>query len=261
MSPIFRGHFGNALGGILMKMLAIDKINDLYDRNSRSEGPEFANSVLQDLGIDYEIIGKEKLSALNDGAFIVISNHPYGSLDGIILVDIFGHIRKDFKVMVNSFLSRISTLDDSFICVTPTGTERTAPTADSIKGIKTAIEHIRKGHPLGIFPSGAVSDLCIRDQSIRDREWQEPVIRLIKKMRVPIVPVHFLDRNSNFYYLLGLIDWRVRLMRLPSEIFNKSGRQTRVFIGDTISVSTQDNIKDINMFRDFLRSQVYGCDQ
>ena len=198
------------------------------------------------------------LHELPEGPFITISNHPYGSIDGVMLVDMFGHIRKDYKVMVNKILSRIETLQDNFICVTPTGTERTAPTRDSIQGIKDALSHVRAGHPLGIFPSGAVSDLSLKDGCIRDREWQEAVIRLIRKLNVPVVPVHFLDRNSDLYYSLGLIDWRIRLLRLPAEVFNKRGKRTRIAIGKVIMPEQQDEFMDIRSFGEFLRSKVYN---
>lgn len=257
-APIFRGAAGNAFGRMLMQILAVEKVNNLYDRNIGFVGPDFARAVLKDIGVEYEVIGRERLEKLPDGPFITISNHPYGSIDGVMLVDLFGHIRPDFKVMVNRFLSRIGTLSDNFICVTPVGAERTAPTRDSIQGIKDSVAHVRGGHPLGLFPSGAVSDLSIKDGCIRDREWQEPVIRLIRKLNVPVVPVHFLDRNSDFYYSLGLIDWRVRLLRLPGEVFNKRGKRTRIAIGEIITPEVQKEFDDIGDFRDYLRNKVYN---
>ncbi|MBR5211272.1 MAG: 1-acyl-sn-glycerol-3-phosphate acyltransferase [Bacteroidales bacterium] len=257
-TPLFRGKYGNALCRGLMHLLSIDRVNDLYRRNSIVKGPDFTRAVLEDIGVEYEVLNQEVLANLPDGPFITISNHPYGHLDGVILVDLFGHIRPDFKVMVNKFLGRIRTLDENFICVTPVGEERTAPTKDSIQGIKDAVAHIRSGGALGLFPSGAVSDLNLKDRSIRDREWQEPVIRLIRKMNVPIVPIHFLDRNSNFYYSLGLIDWKVRLLRLVSEVFNKKGKRTRVAIGEIISAEEQDKFTDIRQFGDYLRNKVYN---
>jgi len=257
-TPLFRGKCGNAFCKVLMRMLAIDKVNDLYGRNSDYRGPDFARAVLEDIGVKYEILNADVLQRLPDGPFITISNHPYGHIDGVMLVDIFGHIRPDFKVMVNKFLGRIETLGDNFICVTPTIGERTAPTGDSIQGIKDAVAHIRGGGVLGLFPAGAISDLSLKDGCIRDREWQEPVIRLIKKMNVPIVPVHFLDRNSNFYYSLGLIDWKVRLLRLIAEVFNKEGKSTRIAIGEIITPEQQSEFSDIRQFGDFLRNKVYN---
>lgn len=257
MSPLFRGKAGNTFAGSLMHMLSVDKVNDLYDRNSCHAGPAFARAVLKDLGVSYEIENPEILDMLPDGPFITISNHPYGSIDGLMLVDIFGHLRKDYKVMVNRFLGRIEPLQGNFICVTPTGKTRTAPSDDSIMGVKEAMRHVRNGHPVGFFPSGAVSDLSLKDRCIRDREWQEPVIRLIRKLNVPILPVCFLDRNSDFYYSLGLIDWRVRLLRLPSEVFNKAGKPAGIALGEIISPQRQDSFEDLEAFRAFLRSSVY----
>ena len=257
-TPLFRGKRGNALCKGLMHMLSVDKVNDLYDRISGFRGPEFASAVLKDIGVEYEILNADVLGQLPDGPFITISNHPYGHIDGVMLVDLFGHIRPDFKVMVNKFLGRIETLKDNFICVTPTGTERTGPTKESIQGIKEAVAHIRSEGSLGLFPSGAVSDLSLKDRGIRDREWQEPVIRLIKKMNVPVVPVHFLDRNSNFYYSLGLVDWRVRLLRLPAEVFNKRGKVTRIALGEIIPPEELQKYEDIDELRDFLRNKVYN---
>lgn len=257
MAPVFRGGAGNAIARFLMKMLSVDKCNDLYDRNSALTGPGFARAVLKDIGVSYEIENMEELDNLPDGPFITISNHPYGGIDGVILVDIFGHLDRNYKVMVNRFLGRVESLSENFICVTPTGEKRTAPTEASIQGIKDAMRHVRDGHPLGIFPSGAVSDLSIQDRCVRDREWQEPVIRLIRKLNVPVVPVTFLDGNSAFYYSLGLIDWKVRLLRLPSEVFNKRGTVIRVALGKPITPEQQAGYDDMNEFRSFLRSSVY----
>lgn len=257
-TPLFRGKCGNAFCKGLMRMLAVDKVNYLYDRNSGFGGPKFASAILKDIGVEYEILNADVLGQLPDGPFVTISNHPYGHIDGVMLVDLFGQIRPDFKVMVNKFLGRIERLSDNFICVTPTGTERTGPTKESIQGIKEAVAHIRSEGALGLFPSGAVSDLSIKDKCIRDREWQEPVIRLIKKMNVPVVPVHFLDRNSNFYYSLGLVDWRVRLLRLPAEVFNKREKVTRIALGEIIPPEELQKHEDIYELRDFLRNKVYN---
>ncbi len=258
--PVFESRNGRALARLLMRWLALDKVNDLYDRNICLKGQEFTSAVLEDLGVRYDILHPQVLDTLPDGPFIVVGNHPYGFLDGLMLVDVFARSRPDFKVMVNRILGRIRPLEDNFICVSPTLSSRTSPTSDSLHGIKTALAHVREGHPLGIFPSGAVSDLSLRERSIRDREWQEPVLRLIRRLDVPVVPVHFLDRNSDLYYSLGLIDWRVRLLRLPSEVFNKSGARTRIALGPVIDSSVLNGFDDMEQFGKYLRDTVYNLE-
>lgn len=269
MSRMFRGSAGNALARGLMKMFSIDRVNELYDRNLHLEGPDFAKAILKDVGLEYSVgfsessgMGCDPFDDIADllpqGPFITISNHPCGHLDGIALVDIFGHIRPDYKVMANRMLSRIRPLEANFITVTPIGSHREVPTAASLSGVKAALNHLHSGGCLGLFPSGAVSDLSLKDRCVRDREWQEPVIKLIMKADVPVLPVRFFDGNSAFYYSLGLIDWRIRLLRLPSEVFNKRGRGFHIGIGRLITAEEiKEYGKDLEALRKFLRASVY----
>jgi len=268
MAPIFKGRAGNAFAKGMMHLLSIDRVNELYDRNTAVNGPDFAAAVLDDIGMRYHIDCAssdpyESLSSvIPDGPFITVSNHPCGHVDGISLVDVFGHMRPDYKVMVNKILSMIKPLENCFIQVTPTGTERTAPTSASVSGIKAALRHLRSGGSLGLFPSGAVSDLSIKDRCVRDREWQEAVIKLIMKAQVPVIPVRFFDGNSAFYYSLGLIDWRIRLLRLPAEVFNKRGKTMHIGIGKVISVEEQKRFgNDVRAFGDYLRKSVYDMER
>ncbi len=83
-TPLFKGRLGHALCRGLMRMLSVDKVNDLYDRNSRFAGPEFARAVLEDIGVEYEIMNPDALGNIPEGPFITISNHPYGSIDGVM---------------------------------------------------------------------------------------------------------------------------------------------------------------------------------
>ena len=264
LTPLFHGKMGNRLGRSLMRWLSVDKLNALYDRHAHLSGPDFARNVLTDLGVHYEVSGPGTMnieSSKLTPPFITISNHPYGSIDGIILADFFGHLYPNYKIMVNKILERIEALAPSFITVTPTGVERTAPTRESIVGIRYALGQLRSGGALGLFPSGAVSDLSLREHCVRDREWQSAIIRLIAKAAVPILPVHFLDGNSHFYYSLGLINWRVRLLRLPAELFNKRHRPARLYIGNVISVEEQRTYLATHCIEEYglwLRSKVYG---
>lgn len=257
ISPLFKGKSGHILANCLMKLFAVDKVCELYDNNEEYLGVDFAHHILQDIGVNYTVIGSEILEELPKGAFITISNHPYGSIDGIMLIDLIGRYRPDFKVLVNQFLGYIKRLEPNFIKVAPTGKQKEGIKKESLRGIMQSLKHLQAGAPLGLFPSGAVSDLSIKDGCIRDREWQMSAIQLIKKSRVPVVPIRFRDRNSMFYYLLGLIDWRLRVTRLPREVFNKRNKTTRVEILPIITVEEQDKYSNIEEFRTFLRSTIY----
>ena len=267
MTPLFRGSMGNTLARGVMSLLAVDKVNALYDRHAHLSGADFARSVLKDLEVEYEVFvdTHEVLAQLDklgeNMPFITISNHPYGHIDGLILADYFGHRHGNYKMMVNKFLSRIEALTPSLIPVTPTGVERTVATTESIMGVRRALAHLRSGGALGLLPAGAISDLSLREGYVCDREWQPAIIAFMAKAKVPILPVHFLDRNSSLFYLLGLINWRVRLLRLPAEVFNKAHRPVRLMVGPLISVEEQQQYLTTHTTEKYglwLRERVYG---
>ena len=274
-SSLFRKPLGRVLGRGLFNIFALEKVNDLYDRYSHLSGADFTDAVLEDIGVRYKVcfisgakqewytkgaeLDRKLSSVLPQGAFITISNHPCGHIDGLCLVDIFAGIRPDYKVMVNKILGRIRSLDRNFIRVIPTGSKQSLPTADSVNGVRAAFRHLKKGGALGLFPSGAVSDLSLKDHCVRDREWQDAIVRFIARSDLPVLPVRFLDGNSPFYYSLGLIDWRIRILRLPAEVFNKSGRPFRICVGPLIMPEQYEIFStDVHQLGEFLRSTVYN---
>lgn len=257
LAPVFKGRFGDATVRLLRKVLSIKTLSDLYDTINEHQGADFAGALLDRLGINYLLGGSQRLGNLPEGPFITVSNHPYGGMDGVILIDLIGHLRPGFKVMVTEFLALVEALRPSLIVVNPKNNLNKGVTTRNIQGVREVLERLHDGEPVGFFPSGAVSDLNLKEMRIRDREWQEAVLRLIQKAGVPIVPVRFFDHNSLWFYNLGLIDWKVRLLQLPHELVNKRRRRIRVGIGETLSVEEQSEHSDIKDFGAFLRSKVY----
>ena len=261
ISPAFAGRKGKLLFRLAAGITGIAKVNALHDRVDTAGipyGPPFAKGLLDDVGVDFRVGNPERLEVLPEGPFIVVANHFYGHLDGICLLDLFGHQRPETKVMVNEMLTWIPGLAPSFIAVNPVTDASKGVSDTSINGVRSALLQLREGAPLCLFPSGAVADLKPREHwTLSERDWQDAAIRLIRKARVPIVPVRFFDRNSRFYYALGRIDYRIRFVRLFHEMFNKRGTRPRVGIGAPISVQEQEQYPDLQSFKAFLRSSVY----
>ncbi len=257
ISPVFKGKFGHCLANGMLKLTGIDQLAERYARHEDLEGPDFVKAYLDDLGMTYQVDGLDHLKPVLNTPFITISNHPYGAVDGLIMIDLFGHLREDYKVMANKFLSMAKTIKDEFITVQPTTNDSEGVAKESLAGVLQAMRHVRAGHPLGLFPAGAVSDFSFKDRCVRDRAWQEPAIRLIQKMHVPVVPVCFFGQNSNFFYFLGLISWKIRTLRLPREILNKKNKHVKLGIGPVITVEEQDQCGTIEDLGILLRSSVY----
>jgi putative hemolysin len=256
-SPLYKGERGHRLAEFVMRLLAIDRINQVYDNSGAYTGTEFTSRLLDDLGVNYVIGNAERLKMLPEGPFITVSNHPYGGLDGIMSIDLMARIRPDYRFMVNKMISKVKTLQDNIISVIPAGNKKTGVQSTNIKGIRDTLEHLHNGHPVGFFPSGAVSDFRLRDFRIRDRAWQSSILHMIYSMKIPVLPLRFFDKNSLFFYFLGFINWRVRALRLPYEVFNKRKQEPRIGIGNIITVEEREQFTDAKAFGDFLRKCVY----
>ena len=256
MIPILDGH--PKIVKAIMHWLILDKCNAVHGKYCHTTGVPFSNLLIDDAyRIRKRIDNEEVLDRFRDVPFVTVSNHPLGALDGIMLIDIIGRHREDFKVMVNMFLNYLSAMRPSFIAVDPSGSDDPVKKAATMHGIREAIAHVRAGHPMGFFPAGAVSKIN-RSLRISDREWQPSIIRLIKQMKVPVIPVYFHNHNSTFFNILGLIDWRLRTLRLPRELFNKTGREMHVSFGDAIMPDEQALFTDTEKFGLMLRERTYA---
>ncbi|HNW51726.1 MAG TPA: 1-acyl-sn-glycerol-3-phosphate acyltransferase [Prolixibacteraceae bacterium] len=258
LSPMFKGDKGHRLAKLVMKIFAIDQVNALYERCCEHSGSDFANMALKDLGVDYLIGHLERLLPLREGPFITVSNHPYGGIDGVMLVDLMAGIRSDYKLMANQMLAMVKTMEENFISVKPkVGNEAMKPTTANLNGIRETLTRLRDGHPVGFFPAGAVSMFKFKNLRVMDREWQESIIKLIQAAKVPIVPIRFFDQNSSLFYFLELINWRIRLIRMPRELFNKNGNLTRLAIGNIVTVEEQAKFPDAHQLGEHLRKIIY----
>ncbi|WP_298364177.1 lysophospholipid acyltransferase family protein [uncultured Lutibacter sp.] len=248
------GFIGTFLGWILMKILRISKINRIYNKHKHLKDLEFFNALLDDLQIKFEIPEEDLKRIPKDGAFITVSNHPLGGIDGILLLKLLIEKRPDYKIIANFLLHRIEPMKPFIMPVNPF--EDRKDVKSSLAGIKSALSHINSGFPLGVFPAGEVS--TYRDgKLIVDRPWEDGAIKFIKKAKVPVIPIYFHGKNSRMFYFLSKINSIFRTAKLPSELLTQKERVIKVRIGKPISVANQEEYKNVKDFCDFIRRKTY----
>jgi putative hemolysin len=248
------GVFGTFSGWLLMKVLKISTLNKIYDRNKHLKELPFLNAILDEFQIKFEIPEEDFKRLPKDGAYITISNHPLGGIDGILLLKLMLEREPNFKIIANFLLHRIDPMKPYIMPVNPFENHKDAKS--SVVGIKETLRHLRDGKPLGMFPAGEVS--TYKDgKLVVDKAWEEGAIKVIRKAQVPVVPIYFHAKNSRLFYFLSKINDTLRTAKLPSELLTQKDRVIKVRVGKPISVAEQNEHKTIEEYTEFLRKKTY----
>jgi putative hemolysin len=259
-----KGLAGKLISGLLYKILELKKVNATTLRYSDQYGPDFAASVIKDVGAAYELDPSQLDNIPSEGGFITVSNHHYGSIDGMILTDVVVRKRPDYKILTTFLLARIPNLRDWFIPVN----NISAGDTRTVSGIRAALGHIGQGSPLGLFPAGEVGTWQKKQKRtavqgkwvVEDKPWAENMMKLIRRSGFPVVPIFFDGGNSLNFHLLGQIHPRLRTVRLPHELYNKQGHKVHVVIGKPIPADEIARFSDKELSQ-YLHNRCYALEE
>lgn len=164
---------GNVIARVLFKMLDLDDVNNLYQQIEGLSGLESVDIIRNELGVSWHVRDEDLKNIPVTGNFIVVSNHPFGGIDGLAMLNIFASIRKDYRMLVNFLLTRIQPLQPFFLEVNPF--ENYRDVKSSLGGLKALLIHLKNGGCAGIFPAGEVSSFNLKEWGVTDREWQPSI--------------------------------------------------------------------------------------
>jgi putative hemolysin len=243
------------LAALLMEVMKINQVNKLFAQAQPKQGPDFVDAILEGCGVSIEFDERELRNIPKEGSFIAIANHPYGGIEGMVLLKMLCMVRPDAKVMANFLLKKIPNLADYFVAVNPF---ENIDHSSSISGLKTTLELLGNGTPIGIFPAGEVSTFKVDKQQVTDRMWHPVVGKIIAKAKVPVVPIYFHGNNGLLFNLLSMIHPALRTAKLPSELFNKQGHTIQLRIGKPINVEDIPEGNNPTKLLNFLRARTYA---
>lgn len=242
-----------AIVKLAQSMLGINKINALYAGAADKNGVDFAQAILYQLGVTVNTDQGRLDFIPRKGPFVMVSNHPHGALDGLLLMVLVARIRPDVKFLGNFLLTKIDTLNNFFLPVDPFD----AKNGRNISGVRRAMEHLKEGAPLVVFPAGEVSTYRKGFRKIEDKLWSKSMIKLILQSGAPVLPAYISGSNSLIFHLLGKIHPMLRTVRLPLELTNKKGQSVSVAFGSAVPAKRLRDIADLKTISDFLRANVY----
>lgn len=252
-----KGFFGNCVAGLVYGVCGLGEINRLFDEAADYQGPAFADHLLENMGLTIDVAPEQMENIPKEGGFIVVSNHPFGGIEGVMLLSVVAKRRPDFKLMANFILSHIPNLKDCFFSVNPF--EKNPEWKSSVGGVKGAIQHVAAGNGLGIFPAGEVSRYHGHDYP-EDLPWSNSIARLVKNAGVPVIPVFWDGQNSRRFYRWDKINSMLGTARLTRELANKRDQSVILQIGKPILPAEIEGYQKPAELAAYLRSRSYALE-
>jgi putative hemolysin len=252
---VFKSFGRGGMARTLLQLMQARNINKFYEEHAGDSPEQFISAVINKLNLRYELNEEDLAKIPVTGPFITISNHPFGGIDGLLLIHTVSKVRPDYKIVANVLLHRIAPLRDFLLPVNPF--DNSQDSAHTISGIKNAFTHLQQNNCLGLFPSGEVSSYSRDEKIVTDCEWKYSILKFIQKADVPVIPIHFQGRNRSRVNLISILHPLYKSSELPQEFFNRRNRSIKIRIGNPVAVKDQKAITDISRFGRFLRMKTY----
>ena len=216
----------------------------------------FGETVLNDLNIRLEVAGEDLQRIPVFGAALAVANHPFGFLEGFILLSVLEKVRPDYKIVANSLLSSVELLRDHVIFVNPYPEQ--GATRENARALRSCLDWLEAGGLLVTFPAGAVAHLNWGgEHAVADPKWSETSARFARKIGCPTIPMFFGGGNSIPFQMFGSLHPRLRTLNLPRELMKKRSQKVRLSIGTPVAASVLKQFDDAESATAYLRARVY----
>jgi putative hemolysin len=204
------------------------------------------------------VYDEEKLAAWpKSGPLVVVANHPFGALDGLVMCHLVAKVRPDFLVLTNSVLYRVEEVKPWLLPID--FAENQAAIKTNLASRATAKAHLMAGGCLVIFPAGGVSTTPhIWDKEAVDADWKTFAARMIVQARASVAPVFFAGQNSLLFQIASHLSMTLRLSLLFKEVHDKIGSEVRVRIGEVVPYEALSSITDRQALMQHLRTLTYA---
>ncbi len=249
------GFLKNPVAAALMNVTKINEVNQLYDKLKDKSGKEFFDAFVRERELKYIVFEEDLAKIPKTGPFILVSNHPLGAIDGILMSKILTEIRPDFKVMGNFLLEKIKPMEPFVIPVNPF--EGRKELHSSSNGMRETLKHLQNGGCVGIFPAGEVSNRNNEFNEILDKAWEKPALKLIRMAKVPVIPMYFHAKNSKLFYNMSKLHPDLQTLMLPAEMMHKREKPIRIRIGKPVSPKVMEEEESIEELGEFLQNKIY----
>jgi putative hemolysin len=251
---------------IIERGLAISDFNDLYERTRKryathEDHPSaraWFSSALVEVNGRYEAELPANFSLPAEGPLIIVSNHPFGILDPVILGDFISKYRPYVRFMTNFLLGEMEEMRPWIIPVDPFNNENSA--ARNLGPMKECLRFLKQGGALAIFPSGEVAHYKM-GRGIEESPWTSHVGALVRRTQATVLPVYFPGHNGMLFQTAGLVHPMLRTGMLFRELFSQSRQVVKLRVGQPIPFSRLKKFEDDESLTRYLRLHTFVLSQ
>jgi putative hemolysin len=220
-------------------------------------GQGFWQVISKRYNIDLDVIGGSLDSIPRTGPLIVVSNHPYGILDGLMMGRILSERRSgDFRVLAHRIFRRAPDLERVILPISFDETKEAAKL--NLETRKAAVDYLKQGGAIGIFPGGTVSTSATPFSEPMDPKWRTFTAKMIAKSGATVVPIYFEGCNSRLFQLASHLHSTLRTGMFIREFKARINKPVRIVVGAPIPMADLDLYKkDPKGCMDFLRKATY----
>ena len=221
------------------------------------QGRDFWQVMVERYGLSLDIIGGRLDSIPKTGPLVLIANHPYGILDGLMMGHILSHVRGDFRILAHRVFRKAQDLDRVILPISFDETKEAV--ALNLETRKTALAYLAEGGAIGVFPGGTVSTALRPFGQPMDPGWRAFTAKMIAKSEATVVPIFFEGANSRLFQIASHLHTTLRMALLIKEFRSRVDEPVRVVIGQPIPRETLDAHRgDTKAMMDFLRRETYA---
>ena len=205
-----------------------------FEKRGAPTGQAFWRAALDTMGIDLKTPDSQLDNIPKDGPVVVVANHPHGLVDGMILADLIGRRRTDYKILTRALLTGIDEVAASYMISVPFPHEPDAQ-RKSVEMRAKAMAHLKEGGLISVFPSGVVSSSDTLFGRAIEREWNVFTAQMIRRSGAQVVPIYFPGSNSRWYQMANRISGTLRQSLLLHEVVHSCNNPQKPVVGAPIT--------------------------
>ena len=220
------------------------------------DGQSFWKVLVKRYGLKLDIIHGALSNIPKNGPLVLVSNHPYGILDGLMLGHILDQTRPDFRILAHAVFQKSQELNKVLLPISFDGDKEAV--ALNLRTRKTALNYLKNGGAIGIFPGGTVSTAAKPFSQPLDPSWRAFTARMILKSNPTVVPLYFEGHTSRLFQLASHLHYTLRMGLLIKEFKSRVDSPVRVSIGQPLNLDEMAmRSHDPTTFMDYLRNKTY----